>query len=155
MAVLHEQHYAKRQSALRAVMEEQRFPSFLITNLTNIAYLTGFRGTAGIALFNSREGILWVDPRYTLEAREEARGVEVIEERKGLHKAVASWLKAHKVRQIGYEQAHLSCADFSRLKKDAGRRVRFLPARGLVEQLRAVKDEEEVARIRDARENHR
>jgi Xaa-Pro aminopeptidase len=142
--------YAKRQSALRAVLEERRFPFFLITNLTNIAYLTGFRGTAGIALFNSREGILWVDPRYTLEAREEARGVEVIEERKGLHKVVASWLKAHKVRQIGYEQAHLSCADFSRLEKDAGRRVKFLPARGLVEQLRAVKDEEEVARIRGA-----
>jgi Xaa-Pro aminopeptidase len=142
--------YAKRQSALRALLEEHRFPFFLITNLTNIAYLTGFRGTAGIALFDPSEGILWVDPRYTLEAREEARGVEVIEERKGLHQAVASWLKAHKVRQIGYEQAHLSCADFSRLERDAGRRVKFLPARGLVEQLRAVKDEEEVARIRDA-----
>jgi Xaa-Pro aminopeptidase len=142
--------HAKRQSALRAALEQHRLSFLLVTNLTNIAYLTGFRATAGIALFDSHEGILWVDPRYTLEAREAARGVEVIEERKGLHKGAASWLKAHRIRRVGYEPAHLSCADFSRLEKDAGRRVKFLPAPGLVEKLRAIKDEEEVAKIRDA-----
>jgi len=142
--------HAKRQRALRAALEDNRLPFLLVTNLTNIAYLTGFRGTAGIALFHTHEATLWVDPRYTLEAREAARGVEVIEVREGLHKAVASWLESHRVRRVGYEPAHLSCADFSRLEKDAGRRVKFLPAPGLVEKLRAIKDEEEVARIRDA-----
>jgi Xaa-Pro aminopeptidase len=131
-------------------MEEQRLPCLLVTNLTNIAYLTGFRGSAGVALFDSREGVLWVDPRYTLQAREEARGVDVIEERKGLHKAVAEWLKTNKVRRVGYEEAHLNCADFSRLQQGAARRIKFLPVAGLVEQLRAVKDEEEVAKIRGA-----
>ena len=58
--------HAKRQSALRAALEQHRLPFLLVTNPTNIAYLTGFRGTAGIALFDSHEGILWVDPRYTL-----------------------------------------------------------------------------------------
>jgi Xaa-Pro aminopeptidase len=141
---------ARRQDSLRTALEERRLPSLLVTNLTNIAYLTGFRGTAGVALFNAREGILWVDPRYTLQAQEQARGVEVIEERKGLHEAVADWLKTHKIRRLGYEEAHLTCADFSRLQQRAGRRIKFLPAAGLVEQLRAVKDEEEVAKIRGA-----
>ena len=98
-------------------MEEQRLPSLLVTNLTNIAYLTGFRGSAGVALFTSREGVLWVDPRYTLQAQEQACGVEVIEERKGLLKAVAEWLKTNKIRHVGYEDAHLTCADFSRLEQ--------------------------------------
>jgi len=141
---------AKRRNSLQAALEERRLPFLLVTNLTNIAYLTGFRGTAGVALFNSREGILWVDPRYTLQAREEAWGVEVIEERKGLHKAVATWLKTNKVRRLGYEPTHLNCADFSRLQQAAGWQVNFLPVTGLVEQLRAVKDEEEVAKIRGA-----
>jgi Xaa-Pro aminopeptidase len=141
---------AKRQNSLRAAMEERRLPSLLVTNLTNIAYLTGFRGSAGVALFNSREGILWVDPRYTLQAQQEAWGVDLIEERKGLHKAVAAWLKTNKVRRVGYEEAHLNCADFSCLQQGAGRRIKFLPVAGLVEQLRAVKDEEEVAKIRSA-----
>ncbi len=44
----------------------------------------------------------------------------------------------------------MNCADFSRLQEGAGPRVKFLPVSGLVEQLRAVKDEEEVARIRGA-----
>jgi len=142
--------HARRQNSLRAKMEEQKLPSLLVTNLTNIAYLTGFRGTAGIALFTCREGVLWVDPRYALQAQEQARGVEVIEEKKGLLKAVAEWLKRNKKRRVGYEQAHLTCADFARLQQDNGRRVSFVPATGLVEQLRAVKDEEEVARIRGA-----
>jgi Xaa-Pro aminopeptidase len=131
-------------------MEEQRLPSLLVTNPTNIAYLTGFRGSAGVALFHSREGTLWVDPRYTLQAQEQARGVEVIEERKGVHKAVAEWLKTSRRRRVGYEEAHLTCADFSQLEQGAGQRVRFLPVAGLVEQLRAVKDEEEIAKIRGA-----
>jgi Xaa-Pro aminopeptidase len=141
---------ARRQSSLRATMEERRLPAFLVTNLTNIAYLTRFRGTAGVALFTSREGVLWVDPRYTLQAREQARGVEVIEEKKGLHNAVAEWLKNHKIRRLGYEQAHLNCAHFSLLQQAGGRRINFLPIVGGVEQLRAVKDEEEVAKIRGA-----
>jgi Xaa-Pro aminopeptidase len=131
-------------------MQERRVPFFLVTHLTNIAYLTGFRATAGVAIFDSRDAILWVDPRYTLQAQEEARGVEVIEEREGLYKAVAAWLKAHKVRRLGFEEAHLTCAGFSRLRKEAGQHIRFLPLTGLVEQLRAVKEEEEVAKIRQA-----
>jgi len=131
-------------------MEEQRLSSLLVTNLTNIAYLTGFRGSAGIALFTSCEGVLWVDPRYALQAQEQARSVEVLEERKGLLKAVGERLKRNKDRRVGYEDAHLTCADFSRLQQGVGRRVSFVRATGLVEQLRAVKDEQEVAKIRGA-----
>ena len=92
---------ARRQDSLRALMEKHRLPCLLVSNLTNIAYLTGFRGTAGAALFTSRDGMLWVDPRYTLQAREQARGVEVIEERKGLLKAVAEWLKSEQDSPAG------------------------------------------------------
>ena len=122
----------------------------LVTGLTNITYLTGFRGSAGVALFSPPEAVLWVDPRYTLQAQAEAQGFEVIEEKKGLHKAVAAWLKARKIRRLGYEAEHLNCADFSLLQQGAGRRISFLPVSGLVEQLRAVKDEEELARMRGA-----
>ena len=141
---------AKRQNFLRAMLEKRGLPCLLVTNLTNLAYLTGFRASAGLALFNLQEGVLWVDPRYSLQAQEEAWGVEVREERKGLHKAVAAWLKYHRVRQVGYEEAHMTCGEFSRLRKAASGRVKFLPHSGMVEHLRAVKDEEEVAKIRGA-----
>jgi len=132
------------------MLEEHKLSALLVTNQVNINYLTAFRGTAGVALLDSRGAILWVDPRYTLQAQAEARGVEVIEEREGLQKAVAAWLKAQKVRRLGYEEAHLTCADFSRLRQKTGRDVKFVPVTGLVENLRAVKDEDEVAKIRGA-----
>jgi len=142
--------HAKRQNALRAEMEEQKLPALLLTNLTNIAYLTGFRASAAVMLFSQREATLWVDPRYTLQAQVEAQGVEVIEERKELHQAVAAWLKAHEIRRLGYEAAHLNCADFLQLQRGAAGRIDFSPVSGLVEQLRAVKDEEELAKMRGA-----
>jgi len=141
---------AKRQDALRCALEREGLPGLLVTHLTNICYLTGFRGSAGVALFTPRAGVLWVDPRYTLQAQEQARHVEVIEEKKGLHQAAAEWLTSNRMRRVGYEAAHLTCADFARLEQAGGGGVRYLAAADLVEQLRAVKDEEEVAKIRGA-----
>ena len=131
-------------------MEEQALPSLLITNLTNIFYLTGFRGSAGAALFTRREGVLWVDPRYTLQAREQARHVEVLEEKKGVHKAAAVWIASRRLGPTGYEAAHLSCADFARLERAAGPGAQFVATAGLVECVRKTKDVGEIARIRSA-----
>src|SRR5579862_9356088 len=75
--------FRARQERLRALMETRNVPSILVTHLPNIRYLTGFNGSAGIALFGMREGRLWVDPRYTLQAGEQAEGVEVLEEKEG------------------------------------------------------------------------
>ena len=125
-----ENSYLARQDRLRGLMEENRLQSFLVTNLKNLAYLTGFRGSAGTALVTSREMILWVDPRYTRQAIEQARGVQVLEERKEILKAVAARLKATKMRRAGYDDAHLSCAGFARLQNGAGLRVRLVPPRG-------------------------
>jgi Xaa-Pro aminopeptidase len=131
-------------------METRGLPLLLVTSLTNIFYLTGFRGSAGLAVLEPAEALLWVDPRYTLQAREQARGVEVIAEREGLLKAVAQWLRKRRVRRAGYEPAHMTCADFERLAQDTRSCVKFEPSGDLVEELREVKDEGEVAQIRQA-----
>ncbi len=76
--------HAARQERLRALLARRKISGLLVSGLANIAYLTGFRGSAGLALFARDTKILWVDPRYTLQAREQAQGVEVLEERRGL-----------------------------------------------------------------------
>jgi Xaa-Pro aminopeptidase len=131
-------------------MAARDLPMLLVTNPVNVFYLTGFRGSAGVAAFDSHEATLWVDPRYTLQAREQARGVTVREERQGLLKAVGAWLRGKKIFRLGYEDMHLSCAQFQELKKGASSRARLLPAGGLVEELRLVKDPSEIALIREA-----
>jgi len=131
-------------------MEACKLPLLLVTNLTNIFYLTGFRGSAGVAVLGPSEGLLWVDPRYALQAREQARGVEVIEAKGGLLKAAGRWLGGREARRVAYEDSNLTCALFQALRCDCPRGVRFEPARGLIEELRCVKDQEEIRRMREA-----
>jgi Xaa-Pro aminopeptidase len=131
-------------------METRHVPLILVTHLVNVRYLTGFTGSAGMVLLGPRQGILWVDPRYTLQAQEQAEGVEVIEEKKGILKGVASWFRKNGVREAAFEASNLTCAQFEQLGKEAGHRLRLKPAGGLIEELRAVKDRGEIEAIRRA-----
>lgn len=142
--------FLARQKRLRSLMENRKLSLLLITNLTNIYYLTGFRGSAGVAAFSLEEGRLWVDPRYTLQATEQAKGVRVREERSPLHEAVSRWISRQKAPRTGYEDSNLTCAQFRTFERHCPRRVRLVPTSGLVEELRLVKDSEEIRRIREA-----
>jgi Xaa-Pro aminopeptidase len=122
----------------------------LVSNPVNIRYLTGFTGSAGAVLMGPRQGILWVDPRYTLQAQEEAEGVEVIEEKKGGLKGAANWLGKNGVRQCSFEASSLTCAQFEQLREAAGKNLRLKAAGDLVEELRVVKDRGEIEAIRRA-----
>ncbi len=139
-----------RQQRLRGMLESRRIPCLLVTHLVNIRYLTGFAGSAAVALFGPHEGCLWVDPRYTLEAREQAQGVKVIEERKGLLEAVAAWLRKKGIREVAYEPENLSCSQFQRLRQKAGHKIRLKPQSNLIEGFRIVKDLGEIESIRSA-----
>ena len=111
--------FRARQERLRALMETRHVPLILITQLVNIRYLTGFTGSAGMMLLGPRQGILWVDPRYTLQAREQAEGVEVIEEKKGVLKGAGAWLRKNGVRECTFEAPNLTCAQFDQLRQEA------------------------------------
>lgn len=139
-----------RQERLRALMEGRSIPWLLVTGLANIFYLTGFRGSAGACVLGPAEAFLWVDARYTLQAREQARGVEVVVEKRGLLRAVGRWLRRRGARRVGYEPAHLTCAEFDQFARETHSAVKFQAAKDLVEELREVKDQEEIARLREA-----
>jgi len=142
--------FGARQSRLRSLLEERRLSFLLVTKPANLFYLTNFRGSAGVGVFGADQNVLWVDPRYTLQARESAQGVEVREEKGRLLKAAMRWLKRQRAPIVGYEHTVLTCAALQELQEGSSGRVRLKPASGLVEELRAVKDPGEAARIREA-----
>jgi Xaa-Pro aminopeptidase len=131
-------------------METRRVPLILVTHLPNIRYLTGFTGSAGILLLGPRAGNLWVDPRYTLQANEQADGVDVIEEKEGMLKAAAAWLRKNGVREAAFEASTLTCAQFELVRDEAGEGLQLKPAEDLIEELRIVKDRGEIEAIRKA-----
>ena len=142
--------FRARQERLRALMESRGVPFILVTHLPNIRYLTGFTGSAGILLVGPRAGNLWVDPRYTLQSREQAEGIEVIEEKQGILKGAAIWLKKNGVRAATFEASTLTYAQFDQIRKEAGEILHLKPAGDLIEDLRIVKDRGEIEAIRRA-----
>ena len=131
-------------------METRGVPSILVTHLPNIRYLTGFTGSAGVLLVGPRLGNLWVDPRYTLQARGEAESVEVIEEKEGILKGAATWLKKNGVSAVTFEASTLTYSQFELLSKHTGNSVELRPAGDMIEELRIVKDRGEIDAIRKA-----
>ncbi|MGO8817137.1 MAG: M24 family metallopeptidase [Terriglobia bacterium] len=142
--------YRSRQERLRALMDTREIPSLLVTHLVNIRYLTGFTGSAGIVLIGPRDGTLWVDPRYTLQAREQAEGVEVVVEKTGILKGAANWIRKKGLREANFEAAHLTCAQFDQLRKETKESLQLKPAGDLIEELRVIKDLGEIEAIRSA-----
>ncbi|MGH6628274.1 MAG: M24 family metallopeptidase, partial [Burkholderiales bacterium] len=142
--------FAARQQRLRALLKARRLPFLLVANPINIFYLTGFRGSAGAVVFGDSEARLWVDPRYTLQAHEQAQGVNVHEEKGSLLKAVGQWLGKKHPAAVGYDDSYLTCAAFRQLREAAPKSLRLKPASGLIEDLRCVKDPMEVDCIRQA-----
>jgi Xaa-Pro aminopeptidase len=124
----------------------------LVTKPVDVYYLTGFRGSAGMLLVGRRQSRLWVDPRYTLQAREQASGIEIIETREGLGRTVAAWLRRRRPKAVGYQDLHLVCAEFAAIRHDAGGKagIGWRPVGPMLESLRMVKDAWEIERIRGA-----
>jgi len=127
-----------RIQRLQALLEEP----LLVSNLVNVRYLSGLQSTNAAMLVEPDRATLFTDFRYAERARR-LRSVELVETRRDLYAELAERLSG----RLGFE-AHALTYERYRLLVDAG--VELVPRRGLVEGLRAVKDEAELAAVRRA-----
>ncbi len=127
-----------RVDRLRGLLEEP----FLVTNPTNVFYLTGFKSTNPGLLVEPDRVRLFTDFRYADAARSIA-GVEFVETRRSLLEDLAGRLEG----RIGFEAGFVPYGGYETL---GGGRLDLVPRSGVVERLRAVKDEQELAAIRRA-----
>ncbi|HEY2326748.1 MAG TPA: aminopeptidase P family protein [Gaiellaceae bacterium] len=115
----------------------------LVTNLTNVCWLTGFASSnAAVLVAPDGDATLWTDFRYIEEARK-AEGVKVEMVNRNLLAAIAPDLKGG----VQFEADALPYAQWQVLD---GEGVKLTPSRGIVEELRAVKDDGELDKIRHA-----
>lgn len=124
--------------------------ALLVTHLTNIRYLTGFTGSAGLLLVLPDDALLVTDGRYRDQSREQlaANGVEARIEISALEQDVRLAEAARRIERVGLEATHVTWA----AKRTYASKVfaGVVATEGLVEQLRCVKDDGEVARIEHA-----
>jgi Xaa-Pro aminopeptidase len=127
-----------RVDRLRPLLEEP----LLVTNPTNILYLTGFQTSNGALLVEPERVRLFTDFRYA-EAARAVEGVEFELTKRALLRDISERLSG----PIGFEAAAVSYSGYETL---AAGNVEPVARAGLVESLRAVKDEDELAAIKRA-----
>jgi Xaa-Pro aminopeptidase len=122
----------------------------LVTDLINVRYLTGYTGSNGLALLGPNIRTFITDFRYVTQAAEEVDpSFERRRASQDLLDAIPELLGDAALR-LGFEDDHVSVRQHGRLHKLLGERVELVPAGGLIERLRAVKEPDELERIRDA-----
>jgi Xaa-Pro aminopeptidase len=124
----------------------------LITDLINVRYLTGYTGSNGLALIAPNTRAFVTDFRYVEQAAEEVDpGFDRLKASVDLLEAIKDALAPGELR-LGFEEAHVSVRAHARLRELLPDRIELIGVRGLVEELRAVKEPGEVAAIRAAAE---
>ena len=127
-----------RIERLRAMLEEP----LLVTDATNLYYLTGFKSSNAALLVEPNRLRLFADFRYATAARA-VDGVEFEESERALLAGVARRIEG----RVAFEAAAVSYDGYETLR---GGGLGLVPTTGVVEGLRAVKDEQELAAIRAA-----
>ena len=144
---------ADRLGRLRRALEGAGVDALLVTKLENVRYLSGFTGSAGMLHVGAGgEAVLFTDGRYRDQAAAElaAAGVAVRVEVAGAASQLEALTRLTRgAAQVGLEAPHVSWSLAQRLEKLL-EPVRLVPTKGLVEALRVVKDDGEVARIERA-----
>ena len=136
-----------RSERLAALLEEPLLvagPPYVLGGQANVRYLTGLQSSnAAVLVEPDGSATLYTDFRYASRARD-LDGVAFVETARNLVPAIGELLAG---RRIGFEEQHLSYAGYRALV-DGG--VDVVPRSGLVESLRAVKDDAEIASLRRA-----
>jgi Xaa-Pro aminopeptidase len=139
-----------RLKRLRQLIDSAGAGALLETHLPNIYYLCGFSGDSGALLVDSSSATLFTDGRFTIQAKEETRAIRVQIHKGPLLEAVGDHLRARKRQRVAVPPSRLTLAGWKALRKAAGGNLKWVAIDGLVESLRAVKDADEIDRIRDA-----
>lgn len=140
---------ASRHAAVAASLDRDGLAALLVSHLPNIRWLTGFTGSAGVLLVHSAGMTLITDFRYASQAPQEVgQAADVVIERLNVPERLRRSIAAMAPETLAIEAHVLTVREAERLS--TGLRCRVVPTHDLVEQLRQVKDESEVAAIRAA-----
>ena len=145
--------YRARLEKLRKSMSERNIDALLVTNLSNIFYLSGFTGSTAVLVVTGDASYILVDFRYTLQATTECVGTKVIEySGKPAFAALGNLINEIKPKSLGFESDVVTVASHRKLRNAIDASVKLRSTVGLVAKLRSVKDEHEISLIRKAAE---
>src|SRR5579883_437015 len=142
---------APRRERLARLLAAEGIDALAVTNVVSVTYLTGFTGDSSVLVVTPGRCVLVSDPRYVGQIADECPGLEthIRPAAQKLPAAVCGVLTKLGCHDVGFESAAVTVDELETLRGLAPA-VNWKPGRGRVEDLRMIKDDAEVAEIREA-----
>jgi Xaa-Pro aminopeptidase len=145
----------RRIGLLRRRLTRAGLPGLLVTHLPDLRYLCGFTGSSAALAITRRSARLFTDGRYTTQAEEEVSAAQVQIVSSSPTVAAVEWMAAQPgVDFAGFDPASTTVAELARWRAALPSRLRraFLSSLPgpMVEPLRRIKDEDELALMIEA-----
>lgn len=143
--------FANRRKKLIRKLKKQDVDALLVTNFTNVTYLTGFSGDDSFLLIGPDQTVLISDSRYAVQIAEECPGLEthIRTNRVPILKAAGKVIRRAKLKRLGVESNSLTIGQHEKLQGEV-KSLELVPLSDPVEELRMIKDAAEIASIREA-----
>lgn len=143
----------RRLQSLRASVAEKGLDSFMVSQLDNVRYLSGFTGSSGWLFISGQNAVLATDFRFVEQAKGESPDFQIIRT-KG---EMCDWLPCLASdmgwHRLGFEASFTSYESYRKLSEATGVKqvnLSLVPTTGTVEQLRSIKEHGELKYIMEA-----
>tara|TARA_B100002052_G_scaffold299187_1_gene336210 strand:+ start:12330 stop:13409 length:1080 start_codon:yes stop_codon:yes gene_type:complete len=141
--------FKKRFNNILEKLTNQSFDGMYITNLTNIRYLTGFTGSAGILLIIKEQSYFLTDGRYIKQASEQVHNSNITIIEKDYLSEIKNLNVLKNRNKIAFEANNISFTNYNILIKYFDN-VNWIPTDSIIENIAAVKDQHEIDSLNTA-----
>ncbi|MGN7387808.1 M24 family metallopeptidase [Sporosarcina sp. SAFN-015] len=133
---------------LREALKENGLDALLVTNPYNRRYVTGFTGSAGVAVVSAEDAVFITDFRYTEQAAEQVQGFRIVKHEKTIIEEVANQVEQMKIKTLGFEKDNVSFGTYELYNDKVDAELKAVS--GIVEKLRMVKNADEIEILKQA-----
>ena len=139
---------SSRVEAIRKRLEAEGADAFICYSYPNYRYLSRFTGSLGIVIITLSKAVLISDFRYRTQIEEEVSGFDYAEIKGPPEETVLAQLTELKISKLAFEAPHLTYKHYAQLKLIDT--IDLIPTENWVEDLRIVKDQEEIELLEKA-----
>ncbi|MFF5995414.1 Xaa-Pro peptidase family protein [Lysinibacillus sp. KU-BSD001] len=133
---------------LRQQLIDKNIDALLITNEFNRRYMTGFTGTAGVAIVSQSDAVFITDFRYTGQATAQVKDFRIVQHKGTIFEEIANQVAQMNIKTLGFEKDAMTYGMYELYNKSV--KVDLVPISGLIEKIRLIKTTEEINIIKVA-----
>ena len=140
----------RRIERLREKMRKNSLAAYLVTSYENYRYFSNFSGSNCTLIITCDKLFALTDGRYDVQIRSQADGFDITVISHPMSEHVGDILKTLAPLAVGYETRSITDFELRNIKSASGDGVTFVPCPDFGSEIRAVKDDGEIACIRRA-----